>query len=54
MIGRAPDFVRSMARATVEAWARERGLQQVDVPHVQQAMKELLPEKMRHGIIKEA
>jgi nucleotide-binding universal stress UspA family protein len=54
MIGRAPDFVRSMARATVEAWVRERGLRQVDVPHVQQAMKELLPEKMRHGIIKEA
>jgi len=53
MIGRAPDFVRSMARATVEAWARERGLRQVDVPHVQQAMKELLPEKMRHGMLKE-
>jgi nucleotide-binding universal stress UspA family protein len=54
MIGRAPDFVRSMARATVEVWARERGLQQVDVPHVQQAMNELLPEKMRQGMLKEA
>lgn len=54
MIGRAPEFVQSMARATVEAWARERGLQQVDAPHVQQAMKELLPEKMRQGMLKEA
>lgn len=53
VIGRAPDFVRSMARATVEAWARERGLQQVDAPHVHQAMKELLPEKMRRGMLKE-
>lgn len=53
MIGRAPDFVRGMARATVESWARERGLQQVDAPHVHQAMKELLPEKMRHGMLKE-
>lgn len=53
MIGRAPDFVRDMARATIEMWVRERGLQQVDAPHVHQAMEELLPEKMRRGMLKE-
>jgi hypothetical protein len=53
MIGRAPDFVRGMARSAVEAWARERGLVQVDPSHVHQAMKELLPEKMRPGMLKE-
>lgn len=53
MIGRAPDFVRNMARATIEAWALERGLQQVDAQQVEQAMKELLPEKMWRGMLKE-
>lgn len=53
MIGRAPDFVRGMARATIETWVRERGLKQVDATHVHQATKELLPEKMWRSMLKE-
>jgi len=53
MIQRAPDFVRKMAQAAVEGWARQQGLQEIRAPHVRQAMKELLPEKMWQRMLKE-
>ncbi|MFQ5794652.1 MAG: universal stress protein [Candidatus Bipolaricaulia bacterium] len=53
IIQRVPDFVQKLARAAIEAWARHRGLQEVQAMHIEQAMKELLPEKMWRRMLKE-
>lgn len=52
MIQRAPDFVQKLARSAIEEWARRRGLQEIQAPHVGEAMKELLPEKMWRKMLK--
>ncbi|MBI4277596.1 MAG: universal stress protein, partial [Armatimonadetes bacterium] len=52
MLARAPEFVRKMARASIQEWARRHREPVVNRDIVVRAMQDLLPETMWRGMLR--